>query len=646
MGMTLTEKIIRDHLVEGEYEPGSQIGVRVDQTLTQDATGTMACLQFEAMNIPRVRTELSVSYVDHNTVQIGFENADDHEYLRTVAAKYGMKYSRAGNGVCHQVHFERFARPGAVLLGSDSHTPTASGLGSLAIGVGGLDVALAMAGRPFYFTCPRVVRVVLKGRLAPWVAAKDIVLHLLGMLHARGNVGKVVEYAGPGVATLTAPERATCANMGAELGVTTSVFPSDEMTRDFLRRQAREDQWRPLSADPDAEYADTIELDLPAIEPLAARPHSPDNVCAVRDLKGMKVNQVALGSCTNGSYRDIMLAAAALEGKRVHPEVSFIVAPGSRQVLEMTARNGALAALVSAGARIAESACGFCIGACHAPGTDAVSVRTNNRNFLGRSGTKSAQVYLVSPETAVACALAGEFADPRELGDDSFPMIELPERFLIDDSMILDPPEDGSSVEIVRGPNIGDPPHGSAPPVTIEGEVVIKVGDNVTTDHIMPAGDKLKYRSNVPAYANFVFAPLDSTFAERCAAIRDAGRANVIVAGESYGQGSSREHAALCPMYLGVRAVIAQSIERIHAANLVNAGVLPLLLADPADLGKLDQGDSIRIPDIRDKLRAGEPVEITNQTTGASVWVACEVSERQREVLLAGGMLNYVAAED
>ncbi|HRU06649.1 MAG TPA: aconitate hydratase, partial [Candidatus Brocadiia bacterium] len=461
MPQTIIEKILSSHLVEGGDAPGDLIGIRVDQTLTQDATGTMAYLQFEAMNIPRVRTELSVSYVDHNTLQTGFENADDHEYLRTVAARYGVKYSKAGNGICHQLHLERFAAPGKVLLGSDSHTPTAGGAGALAIGVGGLDVALAMAGRPFYLNRPRAIRVWLTGQLQPWVAAKDIILTLLGILTTKGNVGKVIEYAGPGVQTLSVPERATCANMGAELGVTTSIFPSDEQTRDFLARQGREKDWRPLAADPGAFYEQTYEIDLSRLVPMAAQPHSPDNICKVSELKGKKVHQVIIGSCTNSSYRDIVMAAKALQGKRVHPEISFIVAPGSRQVLEMASRNGALASLVSAGARIAETACGFCIGAGHAPATDAVSVRTNNRNFLGRSGTKSAQVYLVSPETAVACALQGAFTDPRDLGEPC-PTVETPDNFLADDSLILDPPADGSCVKIIRGPNIGEPPRGSA----------------------------------------------------------------------------------------------------------------------------------------------------------------------------------------
>ena len=645
MAMNLIEKVLREHLIEGELAPGAQIGIKVDQTLTQDATGTMAYLQFEAMDAPRTRAELSVSYVDHNTLQVGFENADDHEYLRTVAAKYGVLYSKAGNGICHQVHLERFARPGKTLLGSDSHTPTAGGAGSLAIGVGGLDVALAMAGKPFYLTCPRVVRIRLTGKLPPWVAAKDIILKLLSILTTKGNAGKAIEYAGPGAGTLSVPERATCANMGAELGVTTSIFPSDDLTRDFLRRQKREDDWLPLAADEGAEYADSIEIDLSALEPLAAQPHSPDNICAVRDLKGKRVQQVVIGSCTNGSYRDIMMAASALKGKRVKPEVSFIVAPGSRQTLVMAARNGALADLVTAGARIAETACGFCIGAGHAPGNEAVSVRTNNRNFLGRSGTKTAQVYLVSPETAVACALTGELTDPRSLGDEAYPKNVPPEAFHVDDSTILVPPADGSGIQVSRGPNIGEPPKGAPVPDDIEGEVAIKVGDKVTTDHIMPAGDKLKYRSNVPFYSNFVFEPVDSTFAKRCAVNRDAGTANIIVGGESYGQGSSREHAALCPMYLGVRAVVAQSIERIHAANLVNAGILPLLFANRDDVASLNQGDKVTLPEVRKRLANGEPIEIVNQTSGDSVPLKCNLSQRQRDILLAGGMLNYVARQ-
>lgn len=640
MGMSIVEKILREHLAEGECVPGEMIAIRIDQTLTQDATGTMAYLQFEAMGVPRTRAELSVSYVDHNTLQTGFENADDHEYLRTVAAKHGVFHSKAGNGICHQVHLERFAKPGKTLLGSDSHTPTAGGVGSLAIGAGGLDVALAMAGKPFYLTCPEVVRVVLKGELPPWVAAKDIILELLRRLTTKGNVGRAIEYAGPGVETLSVPQRATCTNMGAELGVTTSIFPSDERTRDFLRRQGREADWAPLAADPDAKYADIVEIDLAELEPLAAAPHSPDNVRPVAELAGMKVQQVAVGSCTNGSYEDIMTVAAALKGKKVHPAVEFIVAPGSRQVLEMLAENGALADLVAAGARVAETACGFCIGAGHAPATDAVSVRTNNRNFLGRSGTKSAQVYLVSPETALACALGGEFADPRELGAENYRRPEPPKAFYADDSMMMAPPPDGSAVRVVRGPNVGDPPRGTPLSASIEGEVAIKVGDKITTDHVMPAGDKLKYRSNVPVYAQFVFEPVDPAFAQRCAANRDAGAANVIVAGESYGQGSSREHAALCPMHLGVRAVVARSIERIHAANLVNAGILPLLFERPEDYDKVSQGDKVSIPNARKKLEAGEPLQLVNQTNGETVPLEYALTERQRGIVLAGGMLN------
>jgi aconitate hydratase len=543
------------------------------------------------------------------------------------------------------VHLERFARPGRTLLGSDSHTPTAGGVGSLAIGVGGLDVAMAMAGRPFYLTCPEVIRVRLKGRLSPWVAAKDIILRLLSVLSTRGNVGKVIEYSGPGVASLSVPERATCANMGAELGVTTSIFPSDRVTRDFLRRQGRKQDWRPLAAEAGAAYARTIAIDLAALEPLAACPHSPDNVRPVRELAGVKVDQVIIGSCTNGSYRDIMLAAKALEGRRARPEVSFIVAPGSRQALQMAAASGALTALIRAGARIAETVCGFCIGAGHAPGNGAVSVRTNNRNFEGRSGCKTAQVYLVSTETAVACALTGEFTDPRKLGPDC-PLVRLPRTFLVDDSMVLDPPADGSSVQIKRGPNIGEPPRGEVLPEGLDAEVAIKVGDKVTTDHIMPAGDKLKYRSNVPKYAEFVFEPVDPTFARRCIANRDAGRANVIVAGESYGQGSSREHAALCPMYLGVRAVIARSIERIHAANLVNAGIVPLRFTDAADYARLNPGDRVEMPGLRSKVAAGEPVLLVNHSArGETIALACDLAPRQREIVLAGGLLKQIADE-
>lgn len=643
MGKNIVYKILESHLIEGELRPGSEIAIRVDQTLTQDATGTMTYLQFEAMGVPRVKTELSVSYVDHNTLQDGFENADDHRYLQTVAAKYGIYYSKAGNGICHQVHLERFGRPGKTLLGSDSHTPTAGGIGMLAIGAGGLDVAVAMAGGPFYLACPRVIKVNLTGRLKPWVAAKDVILAILEKLTTKGNVGFVIEYSGEGVKTLSVPERATITNMGAELGVTTSIFPSDKITMAFLKAQRRKDQWVELLPDVDADYERIIELDLEDIEPRVARPHSPDNTALVKDIAGTKVDQVMIGSCTNSSYRDLMIVASMLKGRSIHPDVSLGVAPGSRQVLEMIAKNGALADIIASGARILESTCGFCIGAGQAPRSDAVSVRTSNRNFEGRSGTKSARVFLSSPETATAAALKGEFVDPRDLGI-PYPKIEMPDEFWIDDSMILPPSNTPEEVTVFRGPNIGQPPRGEALPETITGVVAIKVGDKITTDHIMPAGSRLKYRSNISKYAEFVFEGVDSTFAKRALENKKAGLHNIIVAGASYGQGSSREHAAICPMYLGVRAVIAKSFERIHAANLINFGILPLTFANEQDYDAINAGDRIEIDDLRTTLGSGLDVSLANKTTGKNIALKYSLSPRQKRILLAGGMLNFAAS--
>jgi aconitate hydratase len=644
MKRSIVRQILEEHLVEGEYQPGQEIGIRIDQTLTQDATGTMAYLQFEAMGVPRVKTELSVSYVDHNTVQIGFENADDHKYLQTVAAKYGIVYSRAGNGICHQVHLERFGRPGKTLLGSDSHTPTGGGVGMIAIGAGGLDVAVAMAGGPFYVTCPKVIKVNLHGRLKPWVAAKDVVLKMLELFTTKGNVGCVFEYGGEGAKSLSVPERATITNMGAECGVTTSVFPSDEMTRAFLRAQGREHDWVEIKADRDAEYWKEIDLDLSEVVPLAAYPHSPGNIKTVRELEGMQVDQVCMGSCTNSSYKDLMTVARILQGQKVHADVSFVIAPGSRQVLENIARQGALTDLISTGARIAESACGFCIGNSQSPKTDAVSIRTSNRNFLGRSGTKSAQAYLTSPETAAAAVITGKMTDPRDLEGMGiqYPEVEMPEKFYVDDSMFILPPKDPAGIEIYRGPNIGDPPSSSPMPDTISGLVTIKVGDKITTDHIIPAGSKMKYRSNVPKYSEFVFEIVDSTFHDRAEEIRDSGKHNIIVAGVSYGQGSSREHAALCPMYLGVRAVIAKSLERIHLANLINFGIVPLTFKNDADYEAVEQGDEIEIPSIRGAIRGVEPLIVKNKTKGSQFEVECALSDRQRDILLAGGTLAYM----
>jgi aconitate hydratase len=640
MGKNLVTKILEAHLVEGRLEPGTEIAIRIDQTLTQDATGTMAYLQFEAMGVPRVRTELSVSYVDHNTLQDGYENADDHRYLQTVAAKYGIYYSRAGNGICHQVHLERFGKPGRTLLGSDSHTTTGGGIGMLAIGAGGLDVAVAMGGGPFYMTCPKVVKVNLTGKLGEWVSAKDVILALLEIMTTKGNVGTVIEYGGGGAASLSVPERATITNMGAELGVTTSIFPSDAVTRQFLAAQRRGEQWAELSADAGAQYDRVIDLDLGSLIPRMAKPHSPDAIATVKALAGTKVDQVMVGSCTNSSYRDLMLVASLLKGKHVHPDVSFGVAPGSRQVLEMIARNGALADIIASGARILESTCGFCIGAGQAPRTDAVSIRTNNRNFEGRTGTRSAKVYLASPESAVAAALTGMITDPRDLGS-PYPAIEMPAEFWIDDSMVLPPAERPDAVTVARGPNIGDPPKGEPLPDVIKGVVAIKVGDKITTDHIMPAGSRLKYRSNIPKYAEFVFEGVDAQFSKKALENRNAGIHNIVVAGSSYGQGSSREHAAICPMFLGVRAVIAKSFERIHAANLINFGILPLTFANEADYDVLNAGNTLEIAGIASALKTGSPLSLIDSTSKKRIALNYSLSNRQREILLAGGMLNY-----
>lgn len=642
MGKSITQKIIEKHLLTGRFEPGREIGIRIDQTLTQDATGTMAYLQFEALNMDRVRTDLSVSYIDHNTIQLGFENADDHRYLQTVAAKYGVYLSRAGNGVCHQVHLERFGKPGKTLLGSDSHTPTGGGLGMLAIGAGGLDVALAMGGRPFYFTCPKVIRINLKGSLSPWVSAKDVILKILEIFTTKGNVDTVFEYGGDGVRTLSVPERATITNMGAECGVTMSIFPSDDITRRFLRAQGREGDWIRMKADDNAAYDRIVEIDLGDLVPLAAKPHSPDHVGTVREIEGIPVDQVCIGSCTNASYKDLATVAAILKGKTVHRDVSFVLTPGSRQVLQNLEKKGYLDDLIHAGARITESSCGFCIGNGQSPPSGAVSLRTSNRNFLARSGTADAQVYLVSAETAAAAVITGKIMDPRDLRM-PYPLVKIPAKFFIDDGMIIKPEdaEDPSAVAVYRGPNIGKPPVSLALPERIIGDVTIKVGDKITTDHIIPAGVKMKYRSNIPKYSRYVFAVLDKTFAGRAEAVRDEGRSNIIVAGSSYGQGSSREHAAICPMYLGVKAVIAKSIERIHASNLVNFGILPLLFSDEGDYENIDQGDRLEIDSIRDTLKAKGRVVIKNQTKGRQFVADYHLTDRQIGILLAGGALNY-----
>ncbi len=642
MKLCVVRKILSEHLVSGSLEPGEEMTVRVDQTLTQDATGTMAYLELEAIGAENLATELSVSYVDHNTVQDGFENADDHRYLQTIAARYGVLFSRPGNGICHQVHLERFARPGGTLLGSDSHTPTAGGIGMLGIGAGGLDVAVAMARGTYVLAAPRVLAVELTGKLPPWVSAKDVILEVLRRLTTKGNVGYVVEYTGPGVRTLSVPERATITNMGAELGVTSSIFPSGTVTRRFLAAQRREDQWIGLRPAKDAQYEKAMNLDLSSVEPLVAAPHSPGNVRTVKELEGTPVDQVCVGSCTNSSYRDLMTAARMLHGKGVHPDVSLVVAPGSRQVLQMITSIGGLAALLDGGARINECACGFCIGMGQAPRSGAVSLRTSNRNFPGRSGTKSANVYLVSPQTAAAAAVTGVITDPRALG--APPRIRNPRRFIVDDSMILKPPEDRSKVEVYRGPNIGAPPASDPLKEGLSGVVAIKLGDKVSTDEIIPAGRRMKYRSNVPRYSEFVFETVDPDFARRAAENRDGGLDNVIAAGASYGQGSSREHAAICPAHLGVRIVVAKSIERIHRANLINFGIVPAAFADEADYDKMEQGDRVEVPALRRSVERGEGIVMTNATRGAEIELRCELSPRERGILLAGGMLNYVKA--
>lgn len=590
MGQNIVQKIIGSHLLSGEMVPGQEIAIKIDQTLTQDATGTMAYLQFEAMEIPRVKTKLSVSYVDHNTLQTGFENADDHRFLQTVAAKYGIFFSRPGNGICHQVHLERFGVPGMTLLGSDSHTPTGGGLGMIAIGAGGLDVAVAMGGGPFYLNMPKTVNVKLSGRLKPWVSAKDVILELLRIMSVKGGVGKIVEYSGDGVATLSVPERATITNMGAELGATTSVFPSDEITREFLKAQKREQDWVEITADPDAVYDEIIEINLSGLVPMVAQPHSPDNVAKVSEVGPIPVNQVLIGSCTNSSYKDLMTVASILKGRKVNPSVSLGIAPGSRQVMEMLARNGALADIISAGARILETACGPCIGMGQSPSSGAVTVRTFNRNFEGRSGTADAKVYLAGPEVATATALTGVMTDPTTLGD--FTELKMPQEFLIDDSMVLRPAENPAQIEVARGPNIKPLPINSSLPETLSGTALLKLGDNITTDHIMPAGAKvLPLRSNIPAISQFVFSGIDVSFADRA---RDTG-GGFIVGGQNYGQGSSREHAALAPMYLGIKAVITKSFARIHKANLVNFGILPLTFVDEKDYDSISEEDTFEI---------------------------------------------------
>ena len=640
MGLNVTEKIIASHIVEGQMSPGQPIAIKIDQTLTQDATGTMAYLEFEGIGIDRVKTELSVSYVDHNLIQSDFRNADDHRFLQSIAAKYGLYFSKPGNGICHQVHLERFAAPGKTLLGSDSHTPTAGGCGMLAIGAGGLDVAMAMAGQPFHLNMPEVVGVHLTGSLGPWVSAKDVILELLRQLSVKGGVGKVMEYFGPGVKTLSVTDRGAIANLGTELGATSTVFPSDEITRSFLEAQARQDQWLELVADPDASYSRIIEIDLSALEPMIACPSSPDNVKKVKEVAGRPVSQVIIGSCANSSLRDITVAAKALENRQIHRDVSFEINPGSRQVLENADAGGVLKSLIHAGARIHQCGCLGCIGMGQAPATDTISLRTFTRNFPGRSGTKNDQVYLCSPETAVASAVKGVITDPRDLGE--APEMELPQTLIINDNGIIPPVEDGSGVEIVRGPNIKPLPEFDPLPEDLTGEVALKVGDNITTDHIMPAGSKiLPLRSNVPAISEFVFSAVDPTFPERA---KKAGSV-IIVGGENYGQGSSREHAALAPRYLGVRAKLVKSFARIHKANLINFGIVPLTFENPADYEKIDQGDTLTIPGIRNVILSGAKTVTVKDSKGNTFQARLDLSQRDRFILAAGGLLNWVRAE-
>lgn len=639
MGLTLTEKILKAHLVDGEFVKGQEIGIRIDQTLTQDATGTMAYLEYEAMGVPRVRTEKSVAYIDHNTLQSGFENADDHRFIGSVCKKHGIYFSRPGNGICHQVHLERFGIPGKTLIGSDSHTPTGGGIGMIAIGAGGLDVAVAMGGGAYYITYPKIVKVNLTGKLSPWVSAKDVILEVLRRMSVKGGVGKVIEYCGEGVKTLTVPERATITNMGAELGATTSIFPSDETTLAFLKAQDRADVWSELKADDDAVYDEQIDIDLSQLVPLAACPHSPDNVKSVNEIGKLKIDQVCIGSCTNSSYVDMMKVAHILKGKTVVPSVSLAIAPGSKQVLNMIAENGALADMIAAGARILESACGPCIGMGQSPNSKGVSLRTFNRNFEGRSGTKDGQIYLVSPEMAAVSALTGYLTDPRTLGD--MPEFKLPEHFKINDNMVVPPANeaDMDSVEVLRGPNIKPFPQTSPLDDSIDCQVSLKVGDNITTDHIMPAGAKiLPLRSNIPAISQHCFTVCDEDFPRRA---KNMGK-SIIVGGSNYGQGSSREHAALAPLYLGIKAVLVKSFARIHRANLINAGILPLTFVNEADYDKINQGDEIVLADVRADVEADmSKLTVVNKTTGVEIPVLCELTGRTKDIILAGGLLDY-----
>ena len=643
MGLTIAQKIIKSHLVSGDMTPGSEIGLKIDQTLTQDATGTMAYLQFEAMGLQRVKTELSVAYIDHNTLQNGFENADDHRFIQTCARKRGVRFSRPGNGICHQVHLERFSVPGKTLIGSDSHTPTCGGMGMLAMGAGGLDVAVAMGGGTYYIPMPKMVRVNLLGKLPAWSAAKDIILEVLRLMTVKGGVGKIVEYAGEGVKTLSVPERATITNMGAELGATTSIFPSDEVTRQFLKAQGREKDWTPLASDDDAVYDEEYTIDLSTLEPLVAQPHMPDNVVKVKEIAGMKINQVCIGSCTNSSLLDMMKVAKILKGRTVHPDVSLSIAPGSKQVLNMLAANGALADMIDAGARILESACGPCIGMGQSPQSAGISLRTFNRNFKGRSGTADAGVYLVSPETAAVSAITGVLTNPADWGES--PEVEMPDTFTVHDNMIELPysPEEAGEHDIYFGPNIKEVPKGQPLEETIDKKVVLKVGDNITTDHIMPAGAKiLPYRSNVPYLSKFCFTVCDENFPERCKEMQGG----FIIGGVNYGQGSSREHAALVPLYLGVRAVLAKSFARMHKANLINSGILPLEFVSPDDYDTIDEQDELVLENIREAVKGSDTATVYNKTKDLRYTVSTDFSDRQRAILQAGGCLNYIAAQE
>ena len=638
MGLTLAQKIIKEHLVSGEMIPGEEIALKIDQTLTQDATGTMAYLEFETMGVPRVKTELSVAYIDHNTLQSGFENADDHRFIQSMAKKYGLYFSRPGNGICHQVHLERFGKPGKTLIGSDSHTPTGGGIGMLAMGAGGLDVAVAMGGGAYYITMPKMYKVNLTGKLHDFVTAKDVSLEILRILSVKGGVGAIIEWGGEGVKTLSVPERATITNMGTELGATTSIFPSDEITKAFLEAQGRGEDYIELRSDEDAVYDKVIDIDLSELKPLIACPHSPDNVVTVESLKGTKVDQVCIGSCTNSSLYDMLKAAALLRGKTIDPSVSLSVSPGSKQVLSMLADCGALTHILASGARLLECACGPCIGMGFSPNSGGVSLRTFNRNFEGRSGTADGQVYLVSPETAVAAALTGEITDPRMLGD--MPQVSMPEKFKIDDSAVIPPADEetAKTLEILRGPNIKPFPDSIPQGDTLRAELVLKVGDNITTDHIMPAGAKiLPYRSNIPYLSRFCFGVCDETFPERAKA---AGQ-SIIVGGHNYGQGSSREHAALVPLYLGVRAVVAKSFARIHAANLINAGIMPLTFKNPDDYDSLSQSDMLSIKNVYEGMDSGNLV-LTDEKTGKDIQLVCSFTDRQKAILKAGGLLKYV----